>query len=292
MQKIKIINVPVTNLRNSRSPLQRKSYTKDNDQESQLLYNERVKVIEENKGWVYVEAQEQPHKKNKGYRGWVKSCDLCSSEKLVDHDVFVTSSWARVCGNKDVDVSFGTGFKKLQELGDITEILFPDGTRGSIATSSLSRDEVCLHARKFLGSPYLWGGRSAFDPLHEEVTGVDCSGFITLLYRVNGINLPRNAVDQWAQCQSVAFDELTEGDLVFSSSKGGEENIDHVMLYCGDGTIIEAAMGVGKVHETRLEEKRKQFFKDDFFYGRVGKFYRDFSATEGDEVINIMNSGG
>src|SRR5207237_678233 len=49
----------------------------------------------------------------------------------------------------------------------------------SIPAGALSWSE------KFLGTPYLWGGSSAF--------GLDCSGIVQLCYRLAGITLVRDA---------------------------------------------------------------------------------------------------
>lgn len=263
------VNVPVTNLRNTPSISIKKYAEKDEAQESQLLYNEKVRLISKENEWAFIEALEQPHKGPSKYRGWVPCEHLVPVECVYEYDVFVTSFWADVESRASLSVSFGTGFKMLTQTKTEIEVLLPGGEKGTIKKSSVDVETETVHARKFLGTPYLWGGRSAFDDKHQEITGVDCSGLISLVYRVKGINLPRNAIDQWKVCSPISSDMLKEGDLVFSSSNGGEEKIDHVMLACGDGNIIEAAMGVGKVHELSLAEKRKRFPNDEFFFGRL-----------------------
>ena len=40
----------------------------------------------------------------------------------------------------------------------------------------------------YLNAPYLWGGRG---PL-----GIDCSGFTQMVYRLQGVELPRDAYQQ------------------------------------------------------------------------------------------------
>lgn len=270
-----VVNVPVTNLR--REPTQPKenihferclSYEKDSDQETQLLYNEIVKIIYVKGEWAYVEVQEQFHKGSSKYKGWVPKKDLLPSKNEKNNHVFVTSLWAIVLGEKTIQVSFGTGFQKISQNQETTEVILPGGGKGTVCTGDLLQKSMTFDARKFIHSPYLWGGRSAFDPKHQQITSVDCSGLISLLYRVKGINLPRNAVDQWKICHPISQEKLVEGDLVFSSSKGGVDSIDHVMLHTGNGKIIESAMGVGKVQEITLDEKKSQFPDDEFFYGR------------------------
>ena len=85
-------------------------------------------------------------------------------------------------------------------------------------------------AKRFLGFPYLWGGRSSF--------GFDCSGFTQMLVRVRGINMPRDADLQaaWDGVVSVERSDLQPGDLLFFGS--GLNKITHTGMYIGDGQFI------------------------------------------------------
>src|SRR5207237_7800243 len=60
--------------------------------------------------------------------------------------------------------------------------------RSEGSAAALTSAAVLATARRFLGVPYLWGGCS---PL-----GLDCSGFVQLVYRLHGIMLPRDADKQ------------------------------------------------------------------------------------------------
>ncbi len=64
-------------------------------------------------------------------------------------------------------------------------------------------------AMRFVGVPYLWGGRSSL--------GIDCSGLVQVSLAGAGIAVPRDSVDQ-AQTVGHAIDRaggLRRGDLVF-----------------------------------------------------------------------------
>ena len=78
----------------------------------------------------------------------------------------------------------------------------------------------------------MWGGRSSF--------GIDCSGFIQTVFKINGIALPRDAKDQAAFGENIEFiDMIKPCDLLFFSEPKG--NITHVGMAYNDGKIIQAS---------------------------------------------------
>ena len=101
---------------------------------------------------------------------------------------------------------------------------------GGTATESA----VIAKAREFLGVPYLWGGT---DPRK----GLDCSGFVQLVYKSQGIDLPRVSSQQATAGRAVAsLDQARPGDLLFYDYSPSRPGIDHVGIYLGDGRMIAA----------------------------------------------------
>jgi cell wall-associated NlpC family hydrolase len=66
---------------------------------------------------------------------------------------------------------------------------------------------------------------------------VDCSGLVNLAYRTAGVAIPRDAHEQFLRAAPVAVPR--PADLVFLSERNNPSRIVHVMLYVGDGDVIE-----------------------------------------------------
>jgi cell wall-associated NlpC family hydrolase len=85
---------------------------------------------------------------------------------------------------------------------------------------------VVGYAKKFIGTPYVYGGSSP--------RGFDCSGFTSYVYHHFGVALPRTSYSQIGAGRRVARGALRPGDLVFFDGLG------HVGLYIGNGRFIHA----------------------------------------------------
>ncbi|HMA37140.1 MAG TPA: C40 family peptidase, partial [Chloroflexia bacterium] len=120
----------------------------------------------------------------------------------------------------------------------------PDGTRALVdaaavrpvaAPPSGAAPEILATAHTFLGTPYLWGGMTC--------QGIDCSGFVQIIYRVHGYTLPRDADQQFRQIpEQVGPAEWQPGDLIFYGHPPAR--VIHVMLYLGEERVIHAKGGV------------------------------------------------
>lgn len=95
---------------------------------------------------------------------------------------------------------------------------------------------------KYLGLRYRSGGTSS--------QGVDCSGFVGLVYRnILGVDLPHQSGSQFllSTFRKVAMDDLATGDLVFFTPSKKNKRISHVGIYLSDGNFVHAARGKGVI---------------------------------------------
>lgn len=91
-------------------------------------------------------------------------------------------------------------------------------------------EEVVAYAKKFIGTPYVYGGNSL-------TSGVDCSGFTQQVFRNFNVKLDRRSRDQYANNGvAVKKSDLKPGDLVFY----GYSSVTHVAIYIGNEQIIHS----------------------------------------------------
>ena len=89
-----------------------------------------------------------------------------------------------------------------------------------------------------IGVPYVWGGSSP--------AGFDCSGLVEWAYAQVGIGLPHYSGGQYDDTTHIPLADIEPGDLLFYGPGGSE----HVAMYVGGGSMIEAPYTGATVHIT------------------------------------------
>jgi cell wall-associated NlpC family hydrolase len=106
-----------------------------------------------------------------------------------------------------------------------------------IYPNELNSSDIKNIAKKWLGTPYLYGGNTK--------AGVDCSGFVKNVYKEIGIDLPRTSAEQFKALKHT--NKPAVGDLVFFKKKN---TINHVGIFIGEGKIIHSSSSKGVIIET------------------------------------------
>ncbi|WP_102029516.1 C40 family peptidase [Salirhabdus sp. Marseille-P4669] len=109
-------------------------------------------------------------------------------------------------------------------------------------TNSLTtiRQDILAEAKKYLGAGYKFGAT-----LQEAPKLFDCSSYTQLVFKNNGITLPRVSRDQASLGTRVT--DLKAGDLMFFTIKDmySDGRVGHVGIYMGDGSMIHASSSKG-----------------------------------------------
>ncbi len=241
-------------------------------QETQLLWGESFKVIKEAEAWLYGEAIEQPYYCHiegwQGYRGWVQKSHVVKIEQIPLVNARVNVLWTAVypviSDSLLLNLSFGTGVEIIEKKGKWSIVKWLEGQKGRILSDTLQPlslkkkedSQIKALAKIWLDAPYAWGGRSAYQAnLTTGLTSTDCSGFIHLLYCVLGINIPRNAHDQFLSCKPITGAELQLGNLIFQADVNKPDRMSHVMVYLGEDQFSDANLTDHKVVMTTAKRR-------------------------------------
>jgi cell wall-associated NlpC family hydrolase len=111
-----------------------------------------------------------------------------------------------------------------------------------------ARHALVSRTMDYLAIPYLWGGQN-------PETGLDCSGFVQMIYKKEGLNLPRVSRDQFRSTKYLKFNQVLPGDLIFFAMKSpGTAKVDHVGVYVGKGYFVHASFSKG-IHIDRINNQ-------------------------------------
>jgi hypothetical protein len=196
---------------------------------SQLLLGEQVKVLDNSvAGWLQIRSLHD------GYEGWCQAIQLAELATPAEPTGYYDRElgFANVNG-QPMPVFMGTPVYTAPIQAGVFSISFT-----GLSTHTVEEDkqvQVAEIALQYLNTPYLWGGRT--------FAGIDCSGFVQMVYRQLGIHMQRDAWMQAGEGESIGFlQEVQAGDLAFFDEPDGR--ITHVGILLNDREIIHSS---GKV---------------------------------------------
>ena len=241
---------------------------------TQALLGCTIKLLKKAKGWYLVQTPDK-------YIAWLESG---SFEPMNEAQLKELNSSKRIIFTKENGFSYSEKnsdavpvsdlvacdiLKELGRDGDFVKVEYPDKRTGYVETKdcedfniwinsrNLTADNIINTAKRFMGTPYLWGGTST--------KAMDCSGFTRTVFFLNGVYLPRDASQQVHVGIPVetkdGFGNLKPGDLLFFGKKAtanSKEKITHVGIYIGNDEFIHEA---GQVHISSFDKSKKNFNK-------------------------------
>lgn len=214
---------------------------------TQVLMGMVVRVLKKQRGYYYVQSHDK-------YLGWIDGAEIhlvtqgeadawSAAPKVIATTVYATVREQPSARSLPVsDLVAACMMKRLGDRGQWISVELPDGRKGFVERSAVQDYQTWKQSRKLtganivrdakalLGIPYLWGGTST--------KGMDCSGYTKTVYRLNGLELNRDANQQATMGTPVLYTDdmrnFQTGDLLFFGQKAAvekSERITHVGIY-------------------------------------------------------------
>jgi gamma-D-glutamyl-L-lysine dipeptidyl-peptidase len=202
---------------------------------TQVILGELFEILETRGSWELIRISYD------GYEGWIDSKQYLplqplEFESILQQPIALCADLLNIstCENGEkLVVPFGSNLPfytgESFRIGDKT---YSFAGETMLITEESQVQKLPETALKLLNVPYMWGGRS---PL-----GMDCSGFVQLVYKLHGIFLPRDAQQQATVGQAIDFlNEAMPGDLAFFDNEDGR--IVHVGILLASDMVIHAS---------------------------------------------------
>lgn len=204
---------------------------------TQILFGELLETIDSKGQWLKIRNTHD------GYQGWIdrrQVFGLADEEfhKIRQLPVSVSAEliYPLKCETNGAEfyIPLGSRLYSIKEGSFVVGSLrYSFSGRSNGFPYKSDHNTLMSNALRLLNVPYLWGGRT--------LAGIDCSGFVQLVFSLSGIQLPRDASQQVkAQGLSLSFiSEARPGDVAFFDNAEG--TVTHVGILDGEGQIIHAS---------------------------------------------------
>jgi len=267
---------------------------------NQALLGTPVKVLKTVNGWNLIQTPNQ-------YIAWINSADIV---KLDSTQLNEYKAAKKIVYNKQYGFSYASPNIMSQVItdlviGDILPIIeikaefykvkYPDNRIAFVKRNEVLdmeevfnrkpiEQELVKTAKRFNGIPYLWGGSSS--------KAIDCSGFVSLIYLMNGIVLQRDASQQIKYGKMISekyeYKDLKAGDLLFFGRPANDslpEKVTHVVMYIGDTEFIHSS---GRVRINSMDSTRSNFIPN--YVARYIRTMRVIGQENGKTIQKISNN--
>lgn len=208
---------------------------------SMLLLGETFQILNAREGWLHVRTVFDD------YEAWLENKQYDSIYEPLFNEIQNQTLYVLNAATEEI----GEGLNKMQVVLGSSLPFYKNGqfeighhtfsVRNAAEATFQDRQTLLNTAYQYLNAPYLWGGRSPF--------GIDCSGLVQVVFKINGIKMKRDAWQQAEQGETVDFFEsVKSGDLAFFDNEQGK--ITHVGIIISPNQIIHAS---GQVRIDRID---------------------------------------
>lgn len=191
---------------------------------TEALMGERVTIYEFNdEGWAWGQLAAD------GYVGWLPANALLAPRAAPTHKVVALRTFAfpgpsiKLPPVTMPPLGSRVTVTREQDRFAVSPIGFLPA--GHLAPLDHREEDFVAMAERFVGTPYLWGGKTNL--------GLDCSGLVQVALAACGIACPRDSdMQESALGKAVALNDLRRGDLIFWNG--------HVAIARDAETIVHA----------------------------------------------------
>lgn len=228
-------------------------------QVSQLLAGHAIDVLEARDDWYLVRGEDE-------YEGWLHRGYVAPAPDDSARRSTGVERLSLGCVTTD-----GRGGRRAMPLGAVLspeervssgEVI--DATQRALRFPAEAQAITRSAQQFFEGTSYLWGGVTPW--------GADCSGLAQAVFRLHGVQLPRDA---WQQAQHGAPGEpdmmaARPADLLFFSDRV-DRHVTHVGIALGQRRMVHLALGRGGYGVEKLDDERDPYvakLRDRFLRAR------------------------
>ncbi len=198
---------------------------------TQGLFGDLIEVLEIQIPWVKIKIVDD------SYEGWIdhKQFISLSEQEFTAYQnsqkVFLGEYITFAFGNNKVPITLPLSVQLPLYQNNEFQIEEKYQIDADVIYGVQTKDKIVELAHLYLNTPYLWGGKSIF--------GIDCSGLTQQVYKMYGLQIPRDAYQQAELGTPLSFIEEAEpGDLAFFDNEEGQ--IIHVGIVLSENRIIHA----------------------------------------------------
>lgn len=201
---------------------------------TQMLFGELIIIKEKQNNWIFIESQQD------NYEGWIDEKQIryitLNEASTWKQEQIITTKNTQITGPiGKINISQGSFISKKSPNH------FHIGKHLYTSKYNITQPTIIQFSKTYLNSPYLWGGKS--------IHGIDCSGFTQIVFRSQGLELPRDASQQALEGATIDRKNAHSGDLAFFTNEAGR--VIHVGILLSKSKIIHAS---GRVKIDKLDD--------------------------------------